>query len=27
MAVNSFNEGAATPLLSFWRGTLALAGV
>ena len=25
--MNSFNEGAATPLLSFWRGTLALAGV
>lgn len=25
--MNSFNEGAATPLLSFWRGPLALAGV
>ena len=25
--MNSFSEGAATPLLSFWRGTLALAGV
>ena len=24
--MNSFNEGAVSPLLSFWRGTLALAG-
>ncbi|MGS6366958.1 DUF1481 domain-containing protein, partial [Enterobacter hormaechei] len=25
--MNSFYEGAATPLFSFWRGPLALAGV
>ena len=25
--MNSFSEGAVTPLLSFWRGTLALAGM
>ncbi|MFX4311349.1 DUF1481 domain-containing protein, partial [Enterobacter sp. 63] len=25
--MNSFNEGAVTPLLSVWRGVLALAGV
>lgn len=25
--MNSFNEGAATPLLSVWRGLFALAGV
>jgi len=25
--VNSFNEGAATPLLSIWRAALALAGI
>ena len=25
--MNSFNEGAVTPLLSVWRGALALAGV
>lgn len=27
MAVNSFNEGAASPLSSVWRRTLTLAGV
>lgn len=27
MAVNSFNKGAVSPLLSVWRSTLALAGV
>lgn len=27
MAVNSFIEGAVSPLLSFWRRSLALAGV
>lgn len=27
MAVNSFNEGAVSPLLSIWRHTLWLSGV
>ncbi|MGK3373915.1 DUF1481 domain-containing protein, partial [Citrobacter youngae] len=26
MAVNSFNEGAVSPLLSIWRHTLWLSG-